>query len=74
MMEKLQYGMNILWGFQNEPPNYFFNARLAKKQPWILRHEEDLILIMGFVVIDLMIFISFDFVGQMDPWNNGVMV
>ena len=49
-------------------------VRLAKKQPWRVTHEEDLILIMGFVVIALMLFIAFAFVGQMDPWNNGVMV
>lgn len=61
--------MNLQTIFKRSPSP----VRLAKKQPWRVRHEEDLILIMGFVVIALMLFIAFAFVGQMDPWNNGVM-
>lgn len=60
--------MNLQTIFSRKTP-----ARLAKKQPWRVRHEEDLILLMGFMVIAVMLFIAFAFVGQMDPWNNGVM-
>lgn len=48
-------------------------VRLYPKRSWKERHEEDLILLMGFFVIALMLFIAFAFVGQMDPWNNGVI-
>lgn len=48
-------------------------VRLAKKQPWRVEHELELTLILCSLVVVFLFVIAFCFVGQMDPWNNGVM-
>lgn len=49
-------------------------VRLYKKESWRERHEPDLILLGGALVVILMFLFAFCFVGQMDPYYNGVMM
>lgn len=48
-------------------------VRLAKKQPWRVEHELELTIIFCSLVVLLLFVVAFCFVGQADPWNNGVM-